>query len=46
LAKGSDLYKRDVFEGMDVEGLPTFDMTVSLPFVEILVRYQGWLGDV
>jgi len=46
LAKGSDLYKRDAFEGMDADGPATFDVTISLPFIGMLVRYQGWLEEV
>ncbi len=38
--------KSDAFEGVDADGRATFDVTVSLPFVGVLVRYQGWLGDV
>ncbi len=36
--------KSDAFEGVDADGRATFDVTVSLPIVGMLVRYQGWLG--
>jgi len=38
--------KSDAFEGVNADGRATFDVTVSLPIVGMLVRYQGWLGDV
>lgn len=38
--------KSDAFEGVDAKGRATFDVKVSLPFVGMLVRYQGWLRDV
>ena len=38
--------KSDAFEGVDADERATFDVMVSLPIVGMLVRYQGWLGDI
>ena len=38
--------KSETFEEVDADGKFRFDVSISLPFAGLVVRYRGWLEPV